>query len=536
MFRKFIIALAACAFISSGASAQSSNSIDNPVTKAVLDVYGRMLKADPNDYNVWFKRANEYYRHNEYIRALADINEALRCTPASESDLRYQEYMLRAGIYNQTAHHQEALADLNSAVMIDPNSYHALYQRANTEFELGMYPEAKTDYQRLQRINSRSLECLLGLARVAVKENNLGMANDYLEQAEALDVNNAEVYTRRASVKKMMGDHNAAVEDLIVALSIDSKNQKALENLVDYGNTNYVATINGLTNAIRQAPNVGMYRYIRAVIAQAHYNYLSAIDDYQYIIDNRLYNYSGLNASIAECEFYLGRFDEALKEIDYVLGTPGATNNANYFILKSKILRALGQYAEAVDAAAMATAVAPNSAEALAQMGLAYLSDGKAQQAINLCNEASLTDAANPWYYILRAWIQKDYLGNAQAADNLYEQVLDLDDYNLDNINSLRGFALLFTDRLPQAEGWLNNILTNVVDNDGHIHYLAACYYAQAGNSDRALECAETALKAGYANLYDWMNADDARISVAPIRDELRFLQLINRYTGLFNK
>ena len=113
--------------------------------------------------------------------------------------------MLRAGIYNQTAHHMEALADLNSAVMLDAENYHAIYQRANTEFELGMYTEAKTDYQRLQRINSRSLESLLGLARVAVKENNLGMANEYLEQAVGLDVNNPEIYTRRASVKENDG-------------------------------------------------------------------------------------------------------------------------------------------------------------------------------------------------------------------------------------------------------------------------------------------------------------------------------------------
>ncbi len=283
MLKKFILALAACAIFT---PAVAQKGIDNPVTRAVLRVYEQQLKADPNDYNSWFRRANEYYRHDEYIRALADVNEALRCTPATERDLRFQEYMLRAGIYNQTAHHMEALADLNSAVMLDAENYHAIYQRANTEFELGMYTEAKTDYQRLQRINSRSLESLLGLARVAVKENNLGMANEYLEQAVGLDVNNPEIYTRRASVKKMMGNHNGAVEDLIVALSIDSKNQKALESLVDYGNTNYVATINGLTNAIRQAPNVGMYRYIRGVIAQAHYNYLSAIDDYKYIIDN----------------------------------------------------------------------------------------------------------------------------------------------------------------------------------------------------------------------------------------------------------
>lgn len=533
MLKKFIIALAACAFIT---PAMAQSGISNPVTQAVLRVYDQQLKADPNDYNTWFRRANEYYRHDEYIRALADINEALRCTPAGERDLRFQEYMLRAGIYNQTAHHAEALADLNSALMLDSENYHAIYQRANTEFELNMFSQAKTDYQRLQRLNSRSLESYLGLARVAVKENNLGLADEYLEKAVNLEVNNSEVYIRRASVRKMMGNDNAAVEDLLVALSIDSKNQKALEALVDYGNTNYVATVNALTSAIRQAPNTGMYRYIRGVIAQAHYNYLSAIDDYRYIIDNRLYDYPGLNASVAECEFYLGHFDEALREIDYVLGTPGATNHAEYYILKSKIERALGNNAKAVEAAAMALAVAPDSADALAQMGLSYLSDGKVQEATRLFNEASLTDSENPYYFMLRAWIQKEYLGNAGAAESLYEQALDLDAFHLDNINSLRGFALLFTDRMPQAEAWLNNILSTVTDHDGRIHYLAACFYAQDGNSDRALDCAETALKAGYANLYDWMNNSDARINVAPLRDELRFLQLINRYTGLFNR
>lgn len=530
--RKLILALSLAAGLLS-ASAQSD--LSNPVTQAVLKVYDQQLKADPNDFNTWFRRANEYYRHNEYVRALADVNEALRCTPAKETDLRFQEYMLRAGIYDQTGRYQQALADLNSAVLLDGSSYHAIYLRANTEFQLGLYQDAKNDYQRLQRLNNRSAEALLGLARVAVKENNLGLANDYLARAVDLDLNNPELYVRRASVRRMMGDHNGAVDDLILALSLDSKNTKALEALVDYGNTNYAAVITGLTNAIRQAPNNGMYRYIRAVIAQAHYNYLSAIDDYQYIIDNRLYDYFGLTASIAECEYYLGRFAKALDDIDHVLAMPGGTNAASNYVLRSRILRALGRNDQAVEAAAKALAVDRNSADALAEMGLAYMGQGNYTEALSLFNEASLTRADLPYYYMLRAWLQSDFLDNADAAASLFSQVLDLDEYPLDDINSLRGFALLFTDQLPQGEAWLNNILTTVDDKDGHINYLAACYYAQAGDADRALSCAENALKAGYANLYDWMNNNDAHINVAPIRDELRFLQLINRYTGLFN-
>ena len=34
--------------------------IDNPVTRAVIEVYDKVLKANPTDYMTWFRRANEY--------------------------------------------------------------------------------------------------------------------------------------------------------------------------------------------------------------------------------------------------------------------------------------------------------------------------------------------------------------------------------------------------------------------------------------------------------------------------------------------
>ena len=80
----------------------------------------------------------------------------------------------------------------------------------------------------------------------------------------------------------------------------------------------------------------------------------------------------------------------------------------------------------------------------------------------------------------------------------------------------------------------MNNILTTVTDNDGLINYYAACFYCATGDNDRALTCAEASLKAGYANYYDWMYNTDARINVAPLRDDLRFLNLLHRYEGIF--
>lgn len=524
-------------FIVSAALAASINAfavIDNPVTVAVLNVYDAQLKQNPNDYLTWFRRANEYYRHSEYIRALDDVNKALALAPTSDSDLRFQAYMLRAGIYNQSNKPEQALADLNSAIALDPNSYAAIYQKANTEYELGNYGTARVDYTRLQRLNSRSTEALLGLARCSIKENNLSAASDYLQQAVDFEPNNPEIYSRRANVRKLMGDHAGAVDDLIVALSLKSNDQKAIEMLVEYGNTNYPATIAGLTNAIQLAPDNGLYRYLRASIAQAHFNYLSAIDDFQEILDRRLYNYHGINASIARCLYGLGRYQEALAQVDDALAH--STNVADYYVLRSQILRALNRNDEAIDAAARALAVSPEYVPALVEMAVNYIDKKEYSQASGLLGEASMADANDPAVYILRGWLHEKFLKQPVAAKSLYEQALNVENYGPRNVKSLRGFALLNLGRADEANSWMEDILANVPDNDGLINYYATCLYSIQDLDGKALESAERALQAGYSDNHNWMSNSDGQINVGQLRDDLRFLRLMQQYNSIFGK
>lgn len=531
-FRAYIYAgIAACALT---LPADAVAVIDNPVTKAVLQVYDAALRADPTDYMTWYKRANEYYRHNEYIHALDDVNNALTYTPANDTDTRFQAYMLRAGIYNQTNKHQQALADLESALAIEPNSYAAIYQKANTEFELGNYSAARVDYTRLQRLNSRSTEAALGLARCSVKENNLSAANDFLQQAVDFDPNNPEIYVRRASVRRIMGDHNGAVDDLVLAISLNSKDPKAIEALVEYGNTNYAATIAGLTNAIQLAPGNGLYRYLRASIAQAHFNYLSAIDDFQKIIDDRLYNYHGLNASIARCLYGLGRYQEALDQIDTALNV--TLDVPDYYVLRSQILRAMNRNDEAILAAARALAVNPNHAPGLVEMAVNYIDKKDYEQAAQLLGEANMTDANVPSIYMLRAWLLDTFMNQPVAAKNFYEQALEVEGYDDRDIKSLRGFALYNLGRIDEADRWFETILTSVPDNDGLNNYYAACYYNMRDDDTRALACVERSLQAGYSDNHNWMNNTDGQINVGTLRDDLRFLRLMQKYNSIFGK
>lgn len=513
---------------------QAQHSIDNPMTRAVLKVYEQQLQADPTDWDTWMRRANEYYTHSEYLRALNDVDNALKYIPEGKKADREQAYMLRANIYLQTNRPADALADLNSALALDPDSYIATYLRANAFYELERYGEAKVDYKRLQRLNPRSVESLIGQARIAVKENNLGMANELLDQAVSYDPNNADYYVRRSSVRRSMGNHQGAVEDLLLALSTDSNNARATQALVDYGKTNYPAVMAGLSDVIRQAPRVAMFVYLRARIAQAHYNYVAAVADYTKIIDENLYNYHGIYAQLAECQFALGRYDDALFNINHAIDMD--RNTASQFVLKSQILRALNCNAEALECATKASVIKDSGVLPIVEMGLCYAADKNYQEAANLFGEATMTAPDDPATFMLRAWMLGTHLNQPVAAQGFYNHVIDMEGFTATDVKSLRGFALLFNGRVDEATAWMENILTTVTDSDGLVNYMGACFFCAKGDNDRALACAEASLKAGYANYYDWTDNRDGRINVAPLRDDLRFLNLLHRHAPIFGK
>ncbi|MDE6316933.1 MAG: tetratricopeptide repeat protein, partial [Muribaculaceae bacterium] len=351
--------------------AQSSK--QQEVIDAVEKVYNEELQEDTRNYNVYFRRAHLYYGQNQYLRALADIDNAIKYTPADDRDLLSQEYALRANIYIMTDRKEDALADLNKALEIEPASYALLYQKANIEFELGNYAQAKENFQRLGRLNSRSLESLIGLARIAVKENNLGLANEYVDEAVAFYPAESEAYLRRASVRELMGNNTGAVDDMILALAVDKNSGKAVAEMVNMANKDYNAVIVGLSNAISQAPNVGVYYYLRAMIAQAHYHYIAAIADYNTIIDKKLYNYHGIDAKLAECYYALCDYPSALDKINVALGL---APSAGYYTVSSRIYLALGNTDMAKLYAERALTSSPDSQIALAQLALCAIADG----------------------------------------------------------------------------------------------------------------------------------------------------------------
>ena len=145
-----------------------------------------------------------------------------------------------------------------------------------------------------------------------------------------------------------------------------------------------------------------------------------------------------------------------------------------------------------------------------------------------------MTDVNNPGVLLLRSWLLGEKMNQEVAATQFLEQALGIEGYEGD-VRSLAGFALLRLGRTDEADAWMNRILA-LPDNDGRANYYGACYYTMRDDSDRALLCAEESLKAGYSDLNDWMYNNDAPINLGNLRDDLRFLQLLQRYTSIFGK
>lgn len=499
---------------------------------AVEKVYNEELQENSQNYNVYFRRAHLYYGQNQYLRALADIDNALKYTPSDDRDLLSQEYALRANIMMMTDRKEDALTDVTKALEYDPASYALLYQKANLEFELGKYTSAKEDYSRLGRISNRSLESLIGLARVAVKENNLGLANEYVDEAVALYPANSEAYLRRASVRQLMGNNTGAVDDMILAIAVDKNSAKAISELVDMSNRDYNAVVSGLSNAINQAPEVGIYYYIRAMIAQGHYHYVAAINDYKTIIERKLYNYHGIHARLAECYLALCDYTAALDQINTAIGQ---NPTAAYYVTSSRIYLAMGNTDMAQLYAERAKALNPELQSAIAEEALSKLAAGDYDLASNLYGELIINEPENPVNYIIRAWIVGDKMDKKSDAIGFLTRCVALE-YNENDYRSYLGFALNLMGQNEQAVKWIDNILVSpdLIDIDGRVHYLASALYSRLGDTDKAFDAMQKALERGYANLYDWKYYDTANLSVAPLRSDPRFETILKNYEYLF--
>jgi len=106
-----------------------------------LEIFGRIIKLDPNNALAHYNRGNTYRDLNQQSMAIDDYNEAIILNPGYVG-----AYINRGNIYFRWKQYSEAIDDYTEAIRLN-SSYMTYLNRGNAHVSLKQYLEAIDDFQ-----------------------------------------------------------------------------------------------------------------------------------------------------------------------------------------------------------------------------------------------------------------------------------------------------------------------------------------------------------------------------------------------------
>ena len=509
---------------------QDTNYMNDPMARAIMDTYASMLRENPQDYATYLNRAKEYYRYGDYTRAVDDLNEAIKYYPREDISNLSQAYTIRGLIYQMQGDDMKAIADFNEALQLDPTSRFSLIGRADLLREMGDYAHAKEDYQLLLRRDSRSQEAYLGLGVIAFKENNMGMCHEYMEKAEKANSTNVDFYLTRATIYEEMGEWRKAADDYVTAMTLGD-NHRSVAGINALSAIAYKPVVDALTVAVETADERGFYYFIRGTIHMNNRHYSASIQDWNTIVENNLLHFHSVYYNRGFCYMRLGQFDYALEDISAAIMMKG--DQMSYYLTRSKLHRVMGDYEQAEADILIASTFDMTYEGVLTQRAMLATERGEYEAALNYYNEAVLCSADDASLYLLRGDIHALMKDDESAVRN-YEMMINIPE-EVPVYTSYRGFAMARLGRMTDAEQWMESVIASIKGVPSpDDYYNAACLYTHTGNKTKAYYYLEEALKAGYGDYFNLYFEYDMPVSLAPLRGEADFRELVRSYSDGF--
>lgn len=507
---------------------EAQNPLNNPVTRAAMEAYAEQIAESPEDYYPYFSRGKEYFNYGYYDEAFEDLCQAIKYIPEKEAVDLSQAYTLRALIYKERGEMILSLEDYNKALQLNPTSQYPLLLRAELLCEMGDYEHAKGDYQLMLRQDARNQDAYLGLARVAYRENNMGVCDEYLLKAKNANPSNANFYIERGLLYEEMNNPSKAAEDYVSAI-LYGDNKRAVKALNALSVQSYPSVINSLTTAVETSNDKGYFYFLRGNVHKNNYRFSESIKDWNVIVEQNYLFYHSVFFNRGYCYMRLGQFEYAIDDISRAIRMKDKQHT--YYVERSRVYRVLGQYDKAAEDLSIAATFDPSCVEVLQEKGLLAAEQSDYEKAAELYNEAIMYNADDAYSYLLRAE-NCQRLNDSEGAVRNYEMVLNISD-NATTFNSLQGYALARLGRIDEAEAWMQEVL-NSSTVDAELYYYAACLYAQTGNKAQAYHYLENAFKAGYGDYYNIYFYVDSPITLAPLRNEPDFRSLVQGYSEVF--
>lgn len=488
----------------------------NPITQATLDAYADILAKNPNDYSTLYQRAAQYFQLNLYNQAADDILKAINATPGKDKDMKAREYALLGNILTEQKEYAKALEATEAALAFSPSNYSLLYQKGNLCLHIGNIPAARTAFQAMQKIKSRSQEALIGLARCDIAEGKYDDAKEKMQQAEDFNSVSATTYCRIGDLYAEMNENRQAALQYITAYALsDGDDNRAIFSLSHIATKDYPALNSAFDYALEKSGQSLPLYYLKANLALTNGHYADAYNAFTTILAHQDGRQASVYDGMARTCKALGKLNEAMLHINRAIlleDTP------LYRLTRAEIENATGKYNEALTDGNEAKKLQTIESDAAIEMAIANLNINKKDAALQCINEAVMSASpGNLKPIMIRAWMHNKIFNNAEAARTDWQRAASTKTETIQS-TALKGLAMALAGKQLDSASVLRDASTKA--QNGEEYYWLAVAYAQSGNQPLAMEMLQNAKNAGFDNTYLLDIDTTANLNIAPLRNK----------------
>lgn len=534
----FILAATLLLFESCSVSAQRSNTTndyylrkaydaigeDDDVNKA-MDFVTKQIKETPDNAEALLLRMKIYFNWEEYGKALADINRAIKVNKSKKTDIYNSVlYWWQSSTYDKLGNEKKAIGAAKTAYQLARKEKNESLSTIALDYGLLLFKSGDIDgsdmiFRQMLDKDETDVDAMYGIACVYYKKQQYDKALDIINQAIRIDDSNSDIYRLLMEIHEERGDINKAIDAAIEYVDKDSDSDWRRLVSVGVKNLNYA-----VANIKAKMKDTDYTLYWRAMLCEL---FTSAGNDQQALIElTKLEEEAGENPKLhsrkAKCYSNLGMFDSAINELNKAIEDDESWDN---YCERGICYRLIGNYEQAIADFSSAIEEDPRFAFPYYSLGWCYELTKNYEKALDNYNLGIDIDTSYPYIFLQRGLVLKK-MGRAEDALKDFKYVLAIDTIATDG--SCTHYALHELGRDEEALEWMQKIIDENPSDDGN-WYDQSCLYARMGRIDDALEALEKAFECGYRD-FGHMEHD---YDMDPLRDLPRYKELVTKYKAI---
>ena len=268
------------------------------------------------DANILWMSANMYYKQQQYILAMAALQNMIDGAYFSKelTELTVREFL--AKIYEQTGNTKKAIDEYDMITKIRDNDYDSLFKAGSVCYQYGEWVQAQKYLSLAVAHNDSNPQLLYILAYCFYKIRSYHAAQQNIEKAIALDSSNAQYHLLLGEILSASRDFQNAIKELEIAYDSNEISDKDAISLnlansyYELGNYTKAREYYGQVLNKENVPNEKVvderYRYAETLVKNKQFE--AAVKQWEIIksvrniyldVDQKLKTYSSIIANNA---------------------------------------------------------------------------------------------------------------------------------------------------------------------------------------------------------------------------------------------